>query len=268
MTMGDLTRPALAFGPTKVTRRDKTRNVTVSAGLLPGFVPGSMQAPINAKLKEQGIPEEGIKLSWEGENNAQAREIPFLFKALFLSFVLVYMLMASLYNNLLYPFIIMLAQPQALAGALLALIITNTAFNIVGFIGIIMLVGLVSKNAILLVDYTNTLRARGETRHDALVEAGPTRLRPIAMTTTAMILAMLPIALALGRGSEFRSSLGIIVIGGLILSTLLTLLVIPCTYTIVDDLSTWLMTRILRRSPRLQEPSTEPSHAEPVVAGE
>jgi HAE1 family hydrophobic/amphiphilic exporter-1 len=151
--------------------------------------------------------------------------------------VLVYMLLASLYDNLLYPLVIQMAQPQAFVGALIALMITNKGLNIVGFIGLICLVGLVGKNAILLVDYTNTLRARGRTRHDALIEAGPIRLRPIMMTTLALILGMLPVALAIGRGSEFRETIGIIIIGGISLSTILTLVVIPCSYTIFDDAS-------------------------------
>jgi HAE1 family hydrophobic/amphiphilic exporter-1 len=124
-----------------------------------------------------------------------------------------------------------------MVGALLALIITNKSLNLVGIIGIITLVGLVGKNAILLVDFTNTLRDRGRTRHDALVEAGPTRLRPIMMTTMALVLGMLPVAMAIGRGSEFRETIGIIIIGGISLSTLLTLLVIPCSYTIFDDMT-------------------------------
>ncbi|MCL6624896.1 MAG: efflux RND transporter permease subunit, partial [Fimbriimonadales bacterium] len=121
----------------------------------------------------------------------------------------------------------------------------------VGVIGIIMLVGLVGKNAILLVDYTNTLRSRGLPREEALLQAGPTRLRPILMTTLALVLAMVPVALALGRGSEFRAPLGIVIIGGLTLSTLLTLFVIPASYTIFDDLSRWFGRMILRRP---QEP--------------
>ena len=139
----------------------------------------------------------------------------------------VYMLLASLYDNYLYPFIIQIAQPQALVGALLALVLTDKAFSVIGFIGVVALVGLVGKNAILLVDYTNTLRERGRNRHDALVEAGPTRLRPIMMTTLALILGTLPVALAIGRGSEFRETIGIIIIGGITLSTVLTLVVIP-----------------------------------------
>jgi HAE1 family hydrophobic/amphiphilic exporter-1 len=252
LSLADLTNLNLAFGPTKITRRDKMREVTVSSQLLPGYNPGSMQRVIDNKLKEKNLPPAGVDIGWEGENRIMQDEQKYMFRALGLSLILVYMLMASLFDNLIYPFIIMLAQPQALAGALLALIITNTTFDIVGFIGIILLVGLVGKNAILLVDYTNTLRRRGRSRHDAIVEAGPTRLRPITMTTLALLLAMLPIALALGRGSEYRAPLGITVFGGLTLSTLLTLLVIPCTYTIMDDLTIWFSRVVMRRKPKEQ----------------
>ena len=157
-------------------------------------------------------------------------------------------MLASLYDNLLYPLIIQMAQPQAMVGALMAIMLTDKNLNIVGFVGIITLVGLVGKNAILLVDYTNTLRSRGHTRHDALVEAGPTRLRPIMMTTLALILAMMPIALSLGRGSEFRNTIGITILGGMTLSTLLTLLVIPCSYTIMDDMSLFF-SRLMHHAP-------------------
>jgi len=179
----------------------------------------------------------GVNFKQGGQADALAREGQYIIGAFFLGIVLVYMLLASLYDNLLYPFIIQLAQPQAMVGALLALIITNKSLNVIGIIGIIALVGLVGKNAILVVDYANTLRDRGRNRHDALVEAGPTRLRPIMMTTLALILGMLPVAVAIGRGSEFRETIGISIIGGISLSTLLTLLVIPCSYTIFDDIT-------------------------------
>jgi HAE1 family hydrophobic/amphiphilic exporter-1 len=154
--------------------------------------------------------------------------------------VLVYMVLASLYDNLVYPFIIQLAQPQAFVGALLALMITDKPLNIIGFVGLIALVGLVGKNAILLVDYANTLRERGLSREEALVESGRTRLRPIMMTTIALLAGMLPIALAIGRGSEFRETIGIIIIGGITLSTMLTLFVIPASYVIFDGFSNFL----------------------------
>ncbi|MCE9558989.1 MAG: efflux RND transporter permease subunit, partial [Armatimonadetes bacterium] len=221
----------------KIERRNRAEEIRVEANLLPGYAAGSVQAKINEWLVKDKIVPDGVKKIELGQADAQNRETGYLLGALGLGFILVYMLLAALFNNVLYPFIIQLAQPQALVGALLALVLTDKAMNIVSFIGIITLVGLVGKNAILLVDYTNTLRSRGKNRHDALVEAGPTRLRPIMMTSIAVVLGMLPVALAIGRGSEFRETLGITIIGGITLSTLLTLLIIPCSYTIFDDLS-------------------------------
>lgn len=224
-------------GVDKIERRNREEEVRLTAELLPGFAAGSVQAAIDKWLADEKLIPENVRIRPLGQAEVQAREMGYLFSALGIGLVLVYMLLASLYDNLLYPFIIQLAQPQAMVGAILALVLLDKALNIVGFIGIITLVGLVGKNAILLVDYTNTLRDRGKDRHDALVEAGPTRLRPILMTTLALILGMLPVALAIGRGSEFRETIGITIIGGILLSTMLTLLVIPCSYTIFDDMA-------------------------------
>lgn len=220
----------------KIDRINREEQVTVSADLLPGFAAGSIQQDIDKWIKDKNVLPDGIKQKNLGQADVQQREMGYLLTALGLGFMLVFMLLASLYNNVLYPFIIQLAQPQAMVGAILALVFTDKAMTIVSFIGIITLVGLVGKNAILLVDYANTLRGRGMNRHDALVESGATRLRPILMTTSAVILGSLPVALAIGRGSEFRETLGITIIGGILLSTALTLLVIPCSYTIFDDL--------------------------------
>jgi hydrophobic/amphiphilic exporter-1 (mainly G- bacteria), HAE1 family len=228
----------------KIERRNREEEIRISANLLPGFAAGTVQREIDQWMERENLVPEGVKIKPLGQADVQARESGYLFSALLMGLVLVYMLLASLYDNLLYPFIIQLAQPQAMVGALLALILTDKTLNIVGFVGIITLVGLVGKNAILLVDYTNTLRQRGKDRMKALLEAGPTRLRPIMMTTLALILGMLPVALAIGRGSEFRETIGITIIGGITLSTLLTLFVIPSSYTIFDDFSLWLGNKI------------------------
>ena len=225
-------------GVDKIERRNRQEEVRVTTDLLPGYAAGTVQAQINVWMTKENLIPANIKKVELGQADVQARESGYLLGSLLLGLILVYMLLASLYDNLLYPFIIQLSQPQAMTGALLALILTDKTLNIVGFIGIIALVGLVGKNAILLVDYTNTLRERGRPRHEALVEAGPVRLRPIMMTTLAVILGMLPVALAIGRGSEFRETIGITIIGGIALSTVLTLLVIPCSYSIFDDIST------------------------------
>lgn len=237
VTIPSVAQIVTAPGIDKITRRQRSEEIQVTADILPGYANGSVAADITKWLDQNKLVPPEVNYKPLGQADFQAREGGNLFLALGLGLILVYMLLASLYDNLLYPFIIQIAQPQAMVGALAALMLTDKSLNLVGFIGIIALVGLVGKNAILLVDYTNTLRDRGRTRHDALVEAGPIRLRPIMMTTLALILGMLPVALAIGRGSEFRETIGITIIGGISLSTILTLVVIPCSYTIFDDIS-------------------------------
>lgn len=155
---------------------------------------------------------------------------------LLLAVIFVYIVLAAQFDSFVHPFSIMLALPMSIIGAVLALLIFNSSLSVMSMIGIIMLMGLVTKNGILLVDYTNVLRERGMSRFDALVKAGPTRLRPILMTTFAMIFGMIPVAMALGEGAEFRAPMGQAVIGGLITSTLLTLFIVPVVYSILDDL--------------------------------
>jgi HAE1 family hydrophobic/amphiphilic exporter-1 len=239
----DLAEIARTVKKDKVERLDRQRQVTAYGYLLPGYVAGSTGVKLRRMLSEADL---GAGVTWEelGQNQNQQREQGYIAVAFLLALIFVFMVLAALFDNILYPFIIQLAQPQAMVGALLALMITNKPFDIVGFIAIIMLVGLVGKNAILLVDYANTLRARGLDRHQALIESGKTRMRPILMTTLALVLAMIPLAASIGRGSEFRSPLGVIIIGGITLSTLLTLFVIPCSYTVFDDLSQWIGRRV------------------------
>lgn len=258
--LSDVATVEMTTGPTKIDRKNRQRLVTFTAFLKPGYAPGNMQLVIDEALAKANLPPPGVQMKWSGEIQFQQEEGAYMGQALLLAIVLVYMLMAALFESLLMPLTIMLSLPQAMIGALLALIITGNSLNIVSMIGIIMLMGLVTKNAILLVDYTNTLRGRGLPRLQALLEAGPTRLRPILMTTFAMVFGMLPVALAIGRGSEFRAPLGIAVIGGLLLSTLLTLVVIPCVYTVFDDLGNWIARTVFRRGvyPKEQVPTREP----------
>ncbi len=245
----------------KIQRRDREEEVVVSADLLNDtYSVGTAQSQIDAWLKKDNMVPAGVLYKPLGQADSQNREQGGIILAPILGLMLVYMLLASLFDNLIYPLIIQVSQQQDMVGALLALIITNKQLDLVGFIGLIVLIGVVGKNAILLVDYTNTLRGRGRNRHDALVEAGPTRLRPIVMTSLALVLGMMPVALALGRGSEFRQPIGVVVIGGVILSTLLTLLVIPASYTIMDDLSLWIgrMFRKISRQTEELPPETLP----------
>jgi HAE1 family hydrophobic/amphiphilic exporter-1 len=207
---------------------------------------GNVNAAVEKGLSAmQHVP--GTSIGTGGVTELMGESFGFMISALVLAILLVYMLMGALFESFLTPLVILFCLPQALIGALLALLITGHAMSIVAMIGIIMLTGLVMKNAILLIDYTNTLMGRGLNRNEALLEAGPTRLRPIMMTTLAMIGGMLPTALATNQSAEMRAPMAITVIGGLILSTLLTLLVIPVTFTIVDDVWNWVLRTFFAR---------------------
>jgi HAE1 family hydrophobic/amphiphilic exporter-1 len=173
--------------------------VTVTGYLKPGYVVGNVTTDIGKKVAKLALG--GVGVSQGGEAQSLGDEGGYMAQAVLLGIILAFMLMAALFNNILYPLSIMLSLPQAWIGAMIALYVTGQPFSLIAVIGIVMLDGIVQKNAILLVDYTNTLRARGYKRVDALLQAGPTRLRPIIMTTLAIIVSSLPTALALGRGA-------------------------------------------------------------------
>ncbi|MHB0939068.1 MAG: efflux RND transporter permease subunit [Armatimonadota bacterium] len=224
-----------AGGPTKIDRTNRQRSVTVNSQLMEGFAIGNVRNDLAPKIDELNLT--SVTVAWSGEAEMMDESFGTMGSTLILSILLVFMLMAALFESILSPLIIMLAVPQAIAGALFALTLTHKSLSIISLVGIIMLVGLVTKNAILMVDYTNTLRKEnGLDRRSALLQAGPTRLRPILMTTLAMIFGMMPTAIALSKGSEFRQPMAVAVIGGLILSLFLTLLMVPVFYEIVDDL--------------------------------
>jgi HAE1 family hydrophobic/amphiphilic exporter-1 len=154
--------------------------------------------------------------------------------ALALAIFLVYLVMASQFESLVHPFVIFFTMPLALIGAVLALWITGSTISVIVFIGVILLAGIVVNNAIILVDLVNQLRDEGMAKHAALVEAGRLRLRPILMTTLTTVLGLLPMAIGMGEGAELRAPMAVTVIGGLVVSTLLTLVVIPVMYSVVD----------------------------------
>ncbi|MHB9132358.1 MAG: efflux RND transporter permease subunit [Armatimonadota bacterium] len=225
-----------AGGPTKVERVNRQRAVTVTGQLLTGYQIGNIQQSIDKEIADK-VDTTGVTINWAGQAEMMKESFDKMFSALMLSIILVIMLMSALFESVLAPLIIILSVPQAMAGALFAMSFTHKSLSIMSMIGMIMLVGLVTKNAILMVDYTNTLRKdHGMDRRKALLEAGPTRLRPILMTTLAMVFGMLPTAVALSKGSEMRQPMAIAVIGGLLLSLMLTLLMVPVFYEIMDDL--------------------------------
>ncbi len=222
-------------GPSEIQRKDRERLVTVAANLS-GEVPlGQVTAAIEKSVNAAGIPA-GLQVFYGGDSENMRDMFSDMSIALSMAILFVYIIMVSLFESYIHPFTIMFSLPVAMVGALGGLALTGMTLNMFSMIGIIMLMGLVTKNAILLVDFTNTLRARGLTMHEALLESGKTRLRPIVMTTATMIFGMMPLALALGAGSEMRQGMAIVVIGGLTSSTLLTLVLIPVIYTYVDAL--------------------------------
>jgi HAE1 family hydrophobic/amphiphilic exporter-1 len=232
--LGQVAQVSSVSGPTQVNRRDRQRSVYVSAGLSGSRTAGDVSKDIQTGLDRIAVPS-GYKVSQGGEAQQQTESFGQIFQALGLSMLLMYMLMVALFESLVFPLMVMFSLPLAVVGAFGLLAITGNTLNMMSMIGMILLTGLVGKNAILLVDFTNTLRKRGIARNEALLQAGPTRLRPILMTTAALVLAMSPIALKLGEGSEWRAPMAVTVIGGLLTSTLLTLVLIPAIYTIMDD---------------------------------
>ncbi len=251
-------------GPAEIEREDRVRQIVLGANLADRPL-GEITTEIRHAVNSLTLPS-GYTIVMAGDTELQEEAFGDLLKALGISILLIFMLMVALYDSLIYPLVIMGSMPVASVGAIGALAITHNTLNMFSMVGLIMLTGLVAKNAILLVDYTNTLRKRGYSRTEALLEAGPTRLRPILMTTAAMVFAMLPLALRLGEGSETRSPLAIVVIGGLLTSTLLTLVVVPAGYTVMDDFQEWIGTRFGRRK-RAKEGLPDQSKPEAGVDG-
>ncbi len=222
-------------GPVEIDRKDRERLVTIIGNLTGSRSLGDATRDIESGIASLKLPS-SIRVFFGGDNENMSDMFSDMGLALGMAILFVYMIMVSLFESYAHPFTIMFSLPVALVGGMSALLLTGQTLNTFSMIGVIMSVGLVTKNAILLVDYTNTLRGRGYNMTEAILEAGPTRLRPIVMTTATMVFGMLPLALGLGSGSEIRQSMAVVVIGALISSTLLTLLLVPVMYTYVDGL--------------------------------
>jgi len=233
--LSDVAAVTQSAGPSEIKRYKRQKEIRVDANLDRKFLGVVLEdiAKETSKLKL----DPGYSINVIGAGEMQEESFGNILLSLFLAIVFVYIVLAAQFDSFIYPFSIMIALPMSIIGAVLMLLIFGSSLSVMSFIGIIMLMGLVTKNGILLVDYTNVLRERGMSRFEALLKAGPTRLRPILMTTLAMIFGMVPVALALGEGAEFRAPMGQAVIGGLITSTLLTLFIVPVVYSLLDDLS-------------------------------
>jgi HAE1 family hydrophobic/amphiphilic exporter-1 len=245
------------IAPTKIERLDRERVVNITGGVLPTYSLGAVTGPLVAELKVPGFLPPGVHLEAQGDTQFLNEAMVNMGLALLTSFMLVYMLMVILYSNFIEPLIVMVSVPLAIIGAFMGLAFMNSplvrlaepnsnqSLNIISMIGIVMLFGLVSKNGILLVDYSNTLVKRGMRVHDAVLQAAATRFRPILMTTFAMIFGMLPLALGFAQGAEWRQAMGTVIIGGLMSSLILTLFVVPMIY---NTWIGWLERRADRRA--------------------
>ncbi|MTI59125.1 MAG: efflux RND transporter permease subunit [Firmicutes bacterium] len=223
-------------GPKEILRENQVRYAQIGASLY-GRSLGEVMGEIQGRLSENLQLPSGYELDYGGEFEQMQESFTSLALALLLALVLVYMVMASQFESLLHPLVIMFTVPMAAIGVMLGLVITGNNISVVTIIGIIMLAGIVVNNAIVLVDYINHLRSTGMTVREAILEAGPIRLRPIFMTALTTILAMLPMAIGLGEGSEVQSPMAIVVIGGLSVATLLTLYVVPSIYSLLTGFS-------------------------------
>jgi len=236
----------LARGPMSITRLHQVRTAQVTANIS-GRDLNSVIRDIQERMEKGLALPGGYTVKYTGENKEMVESFQSLLYALLLAVVLVYAVMAIQYESFFDPFVIMFSVPTCFIGGAFGLAVTGRTFNVVAFIGVIMLVGIAVSNAIVLVDYIKTLRERGMERNQAIEEAGAVRLRPVLMTALCTIIALLPLALGLGEGGELEAPLATVVIGGLTASTVITLVLVPVVYTIFDDygrkISGWIRRR-------------------------
>jgi HAE1 family hydrophobic/amphiphilic exporter-1 len=222
-------------GPVSIMRENQVRVLTVSGSVV-GRDIQTVSTEIQGLLKEYNMPY-GYNYTFGGEIEQIQETFTDLGLVMLMAIALVYMIIAAQFESLIQPLSIMFSVPLALSGGFIALFIAGLPLNVIGIIGLIILVGVVVNNAIVLVDYINNRRKRGEDRTAAIMKAGPIRIRPIMMTALTTILGLVPMALGIGEGAELTQSMGVVVIGGLSLSTVLTLIIVPVMYTIFDDIS-------------------------------
>jgi HAE1 family hydrophobic/amphiphilic exporter-1 len=229
----ELVRTREALGPSEIQRREQSRVVPVLADVAQGGLGGAVEE-IQTALDDRPPPR-GLRVEIGGENEEMRRSFRDLAFAFGLALLLVYMILAAQFESFVHPFTILLSVPLALVGALAALWVADAGLNTMSLIGVVILVGIVVNDAIIKVDFINQARARGRSVHDAIMEAGSARLRPILMTTMTTVLGLTPMALGIGRGADLRAPLALAVIGGLITATALTLIVVPVAYALIES---------------------------------
>lgn len=232
--LGDVADVYFSSGPTRIDREDRQRQIVVYANTV-GITPGDLIQKIQTEMIPDMNMQVGYRYKMIGQADTMAKAFSEIAKAVILAIIMIYMVLAAEFESFMQPLVIMMSLPFAIIGAVLGLMVAGQTANMMSLIGFTMLLGLVTKNAILLVDYANQARAKGMPLREALREACALRIRPIFMTTLSTILGMLPIALGLGAGAELRQSMGVVLVGGLTTSTLLTLVVVPLLYLLSEE---------------------------------
>ena len=275
--LANVVKVSRTTGPTLIEHSSRQRQVMVLANL-DGLPMGEAQKVVNRIVKEK-VPNH-LETAYEGMGRIMVESFGYMGEALVLAVILVYMILAAQFNSFIQPITIMVSLPLSVIGAFGGLYMLNMTLSMYSMIGIIMLMGLVTKNAILIVDFANQAREKGMAMKEALVQAGSLRLRPILMTTVSLLLGMLPVALALGEGGEARAPMAVCVMGGMIASTMLTLVIVPVVYTIFDAMGNSRFVGFLGRkifvannqstddvtSKKLSEPTSDEIHNIPGVA--
>ncbi|NBP27962.1 MAG: efflux RND transporter permease subunit [Flavobacteriia bacterium] len=249
----EFAKVSMENGNGSLERKNRANNTTLRCWVL-GRASGNVAQDIETYLKKSPL-DPSVKLKWGGEVKRQKESMGSLGTAMGIGIILVYLIMVVLYDNFIYPFVVLFSIVVSLVGAVLALSLTASNMGIFTMLGMLMLLGLVAKNAILIVDFTNQLKAQGQKTYDALIEAVRTRMRPILMTTIAMVFGMIPIAIAKGSGAEWKNGLAWVLIGGLTSSMFLTIIVVPMIYSTVDTVKDWISSKKIAK--KLKEASSE-----------
>ncbi|MPM66075.1 Efflux pump membrane transporter BepE [bioreactor metagenome] len=232
--LADVADVVLDSGPTRIDREDRQRQLVVYANTV-GTTPGELIQKIEKDLIPQLNMQLGYRYKMIGQADMMSKTFAEIAKALLIAIIMIYMVLAAEFESFVQPLIIMVALPFALIGAIIGLLVSGQTINMMSLIGFTMLLGLVTKTSILLVDYANQARTAGKSVKESILEACSLRLRPILMTTLSTVLGMMPIALGIGAGAELRQSMGVVLVGGLVTSTILTLVVVPLVYMLVEE---------------------------------
>ena len=259
MPLGQVAKVSTGLGPARIDRLDRQRFIAIQANTEVRSL-NEVLSDIRARFASRIKLPDGYVITTGGEGKDQAEIFGQIFSSLGLAVLLMYFVLVVQFGSFLEPFAIMLSLPLSLIGVMLGLLVMGSTINIMSMIGVILLMGIVAKNAILLVDFAKWAEEGGLSRRQAIIEAGRTRLRPILMTTFALIAGMIPIAIGAGEGADFRAPLGQAVIGGVITSTILTLLVIPTFYEILTEWRDWLTSKLTGK-PLVHAHAAEPREA-------